>query len=531
MLRETTFWPERDASAQDSFLLSQLPPSKTHIRLAFSVLAILSVTFVALLPFKDVRLPRLDGFIPALATAIVINDLVTAALLLSHFAAARKRALLILASGYLFSALIIVPYALTFPGAFSSMGLLGGGLQTAPWLYWFWHAALPISVISYVLLKDAPGSAGVIDDSWGRAIGWSVGIVLALVGGLTWFTTAQESLLPIVMRDRVEVNLGFRLAYGGALILPAAAGLTLLWVRRRSVLDLWLIAVCGAFLFEITLGTLLVPARFSLAWYGSRIFSYAASTFVLIVGISELTALHARLVLSNMLLQRERANKLMSLEAMASSIAHEVRQPLGAIATNGEVARLCLTRIPPDPKTAQEALADIVADVRRAGQILKGITGVFGKTKLKKEPVNVNDVVLEVLSNERYALIENHVKASLDLTARIPLVLGNKGQLRQVVANLVHNAIEAMIATEDDRRIKIRTSVTNNDVIVELEDTGPGIEPSLADRIFEPFTTTKSSGMGLGLAICQTIVEHHNGRISASSKSAGTIIRVSLPTV
>jgi hypothetical protein len=175
--------------------------------------------------------------------------------------------LLVLACGYLFTALIVVPYALTFPGAFSPSGLLGAGLQTAPWLYWFWHAAWPIAAIAYVWFNGEerkPGTVGAPNAA--ASIGWSVVIVISAIVGLTLLTTAGEAHLPIIMRDRVEVNLGI--------------------LRWRFVLDLWLVVTCCSMLFELLLGTFFASSRYSAAWYTSRIYAYAASIFVLMVLLS-----------------------------------------------------------------------------------------------------------------------------------------------------------------------------------------------------------------------------------------------------
>ena len=141
-------------------LLANLPPSQTHVHLALAVIVVLLIAFAVTLPFKDILLPPVTPSVAILQTAITINDLITAVLLYSQFSIVRQRGLLILASGYLYSALIVIPYALTFPGVYSPTGLLGAGLQTPSWLYWFWHLGLPIAVIGYALLKDVDRKTG-----------------------------------------------------------------------------------------------------------------------------------------------------------------------------------------------------------------------------------------------------------------------------------------------------------------------------------------------------------------------------------
>jgi hypothetical protein len=144
-----------EPSHEDQLLLATLPPSKGQIRLALGVVTLLLGALALTIPSTNIQLPRVDAFIPAFETAIVFNDLVTAALLFAQFSILRWRSLLVLANGFLFTALIVIPHALTFQGAFTPTGLLGAGLQTTAWLYYFWHAGAPLAVIGYVLLKDA----------------------------------------------------------------------------------------------------------------------------------------------------------------------------------------------------------------------------------------------------------------------------------------------------------------------------------------------------------------------------------------
>jgi two-component system, NarL family, sensor histidine kinase UhpB len=136
-------------------LLATLPPTRGQRRLALAIVVALLVAFVFMVPFAKIELPLVNAFVPTLETALLINDLFTSGLLFAQFSIVRQRALLVLASGYLFSALIIIPHALTFPGAFAPAGLPGAGSQSSAWLYIFWHAALPFAVIIYASWKDA----------------------------------------------------------------------------------------------------------------------------------------------------------------------------------------------------------------------------------------------------------------------------------------------------------------------------------------------------------------------------------------
>ena len=172
--------------------------------MALAIVVALLVAFSVTAPFVNNQLPRIDAFIPAVQTAIFFNDLISSALLFAQFFIVRRWALLVLASGYLFTSLIVIPHALTFPGLFAPTGLLGAGLQSTVWLYIFWHTGLPLAVIVYVLLKDADSGTSMSQRSPAAVIGWSVAVVIAMVCGLTWFAIAGNELLPRIYLDNVR---------------------------------------------------------------------------------------------------------------------------------------------------------------------------------------------------------------------------------------------------------------------------------------------------------------------------------------
>src|SRR3974377_1804019 len=145
------------SASADTWLLN-LPPTPSQSRIAFAVVVVLLVGLGATAPFADVPLPRIDAFIPVVETAVILTDFITAVLLFSQCWIYHSRALLVLASGYLFTALIVIPHALTFPGAFSPTGLFGAGLQSTGWLYIFWHVGFPITLLIYAFLTDDPSA-------------------------------------------------------------------------------------------------------------------------------------------------------------------------------------------------------------------------------------------------------------------------------------------------------------------------------------------------------------------------------------
>jgi signal transduction histidine kinase len=233
---------------------------------------------------------------------------------------------------------------------------------------------------------------------------------------------------------------------------------------------------------------------------------------------AERRASEERLVHSNMLLERERDNKLMNFEAITASISHEVKQPLAAIVTNGSAALRWLARTPPDHAEVRAALGRIIDDGRRAGEVIDGIRALFRKGHEGRGQIDLNEIVRSVLQSLGGELKDRGVDNRVELS-ELPLVDGHHGQLQEVVFNLVQNAIEAMAAnTERSRVLRVRTELRGREAVaVAVEDSGPGVVPGQLDEIFGAFVTTKPHGMGLGLAICRMIIEHHGGSLTASS--------------
>jgi PAS domain S-box-containing protein len=218
-------------------------------------------------------------------------------------------------------------------------------------------------------------------------------------------------------------------------------------------------------------------------------------------------------------LEGERDNKLMNIEVVTASLAHEIRQPLAAISAYGNAALRFLDMAPPDIDEVRTGLNGMISDCSRASEVFDTIRALFRRVDQKRQPVVVNEIALEVLESMREELIDHRVATETDLTSELPAVDCHRSQLRQVIFNLFHNAVEAMDGTTHRSRVlRVTTKLHDRDaIVVAVEDSGPGINPSRLDGIFDPFITTKAEGMGLGLAICRMIVERHGGRLSASS--------------
>jgi signal transduction histidine kinase len=334
--------------------------------------------------------------------------------------------------------------------------------------------------------------------------------------------------MPQLALDRVNIA-PLNHVVGGVAMLLCASALALLWVRRRSVLDQWLMVVAVAAISELGLAVLIVSARYSLGFYAGRIFSFLTSTIVLVVLLAATSHLYAGVARANMMLQRERNNRLMNIEAMTAAIAHEVRQPLTALVANAGAARIFLRRVTPDPAEADSLVGMVIDDARSVSDIFDNIRDLCRQTNFQQQRVDLNDVVRRALVTSVKDLKGLIVDARLAPT--LPPVMGHPGQLQEVVINLVHNAVEAMSTVDNGlRMLRVRTEHADGTVTLLVEDSGPGFDPFSIHEAFDAFVTSKPGGMGLGLAICRMIVDRHGGRISASpADPCGAVLRVDLP--
>lgn len=269
-----------------SEFLSTLPAGRGERRLALGVVLVSVAVFLALAPFAKVPLGQLWAFIPVYQSAFVVNDLITAVLLLGQFSILQSRGLLLLASGYLFTAFMAAAHALTFPGLFAPAGLLGAGPQTTAWMYMFWHGGFPLLVTAYAVLKSEARDTSRPRSRAGIAVLYSVAAVLVAVVGVTLLATAGQSLLPAIMQ-------GNHYTPAMVIVVSSVWGLSLLalivlWRRRpHSVLDLWLMVVMCAWLSDIALAAVLNHGRFDLGFYAGRIYGLLAASFVLVVLLLE----------------------------------------------------------------------------------------------------------------------------------------------------------------------------------------------------------------------------------------------------
>ncbi len=226
------------------------------------------------------------------------------------------------------------------------------------------------------------------------------------------------------------------------------------------------------------------------------------------------------------------AARLTTLGELAASIAHEINQPLAAVATSGNACLRWLSRDPPDLDAARQSVARIVQDAHRAGDVIRSLRALAVKSGPQFMPLDLNDAIQEVLALTRSDLHRHGVALHTELSTPLPQVLGDKVQLQQVLLNLITNAVDAM--SEITGRAKTLTitahPVPPDGVLIAVEDTGAGFDLATAEQIFMPFYTTKSSGMGMGLSICKTIIEAHGGQLRAKPNlPQGAIFQFRLP--
>jgi signal transduction histidine kinase len=518
--------------------MSVLPPDTGHRRGALAASLVLLAGFLAALPFAQIAWVPIPAFIPIQQTLLLANDLITAAVLFGQYFIGRTRILNVLAGGYLFTALIVIPHALTFPGAFSETGLLGGP-QSAAWLYVGWHAVLPLTVIIFALRRvdDSPGQE--IPGAGAIAILIAVVAAVGIVAAMTLLVTSASASLPTLI-ERGSYTTEARVTVGILLLLPLSAMLTLARRQRRSVLDLWLIVVMLGWLCNIGLGVFASSGRYDVGWYVGRVFDWLTSLFILLIFVSETIGLYAHNIRATAVVLHERERRLNEMEAVlvhlsrvnelgqnVSSLVHEVSQPLAAIA-NYAAASIELMKAGKTDRL-QPLLERLVEQARRGAQIIEHLRDFIARHETPKRTENVSsilrDAVRLVLAGSRTA------SPALDIQyIGTASAFCDRVQIEQVVFNLVRNAIEA-IGESGRGALTLATELLADGMIeVSVADTGPGLPPEIREKLFEPFVTTKGSGLGVGLSICRVIIEAHGGELSADDNpGGGTIFRFTLP--
>ena len=254
---------------------------------------------------------------------------------------------------------------------------------------------------------------------------------------------------------------------------------------------------------------------------------------VVLIASEDITeAKRAAAALREMETQLARANRLETMGQLTAAIAHEVNQPVAASLSNAQAALRWLRRDPPDLEEVSQALSRIARDAARAGDVVHRVRNLTKKEPLRDEHLDMNAVIREVIDFTRSEATKNGVSVRTEFSSDLPPVQGNRVELQQVVLNLVLNAVEAMSGVSDESRtLQIATRRTEaGEALVSVSDSGPGLTPEAQANLFKAFFTTKSSGLGLGLSICRSIIESRGGRLSASANCPrGAVFQFTLP--
>ena len=484
-----------------------------------------------ILPLRDVRLPEVPAFIPVIDAIMLVGELITATLLYAQASVFRSRSLIVLATGFVAAALLLIPHALTFPGAFAPHGLLDSGVNSTAWIASLRRGAFPLSIILYVLFEQADAARRVGVERRPPGVVGCVLVAFALAGAVTLLATEGHDYLPPYFIDRSHLIYSHALGYQFVLLLLFATATAMLFRARRSVLDMWLLVALAGWLTE-TLLVLTLESRFTAGWYGLFILTLFSHLVVMLALIIESNRLYARLALSTAARKRERDARLMSMDAVTAAIAHEVGQPLTAVGLNTSAAVNWLTGAKPDIKKALAALQTVSEGSQRTFAIMRSIRATFAKEPGRMSEFSLNDLVLDTASLLDRELAAINVSADLSLDKALPPIRADRVQMQRVLVNLFTNAIESLRAISDrPHRIAIRSMlVAGQDVLLQVSDTGAGIASEDMEHIFDVFFTTKPTGTGLGLPLCRTIVEEHGGRLWASQgEPHGATFNLQLP--
>jgi len=313
-------------------VITTMPADVRQYKIAFRGFAIF-VIVVAIVMVANIKTARVDAFVPVIQTIMCIADLLTAAFLFAQYSVQPRRALLALASGFVFSGLFAFLQTLAFPGAYGPGVVIGNELSTSGWLFLFWHMTFPLAAIVYALSKDVGEAANRSCRAARVTIGVTIACVVAVTALLTWGATSGAAYLPSFHKNVLE-QAPFAEDVGAFLMLLSAAAIVLLFIRRRTILDQWLIVTLFAWLPNLVVASLFTVMRFTLGWYMARVYAFFAGSSLLFVLLAETMLLYTRLRRSEQhqrLLAAELDHRVKNILMQVAVVATSTRQGGGSI--------------------------------------------------------------------------------------------------------------------------------------------------------------------------------------------------------
>jgi signal transduction histidine kinase len=505
---------------QDVFLSTAAArPWDRRIAIAFVVVSLAGLALA--IPYANHSWPATPSFIAAYEAALVVNDLITAVLLIGQVRQMRRIGVLILGCGYLFDALIVVAHSLSFPEVFSAAGLISVNRQTAAWIFIFWHGVFPLFICAYALLAGSRWDTPLTERQLNKVI--AIGVIGAIViaAACTLASTVGIDWLPDIMRGN-DYRLMLTSGIAPAIWLISLAALVLLWVRTRgrTVLDLWLMVVMGAWLMDIFVSTLMSTTRYDFGYYAGRFYGLLAASFVLGVLLLEANQLYGRL--ARALGESKDRNAALEaavgeLEAFSYSVSHDLRAPLRAIDAFSRI--LLKHHVTTLSSEAREYLQSVCSNAVQMGHLVDDLLAFsrLGRKALVKKPVPTAALVEKVVEEVRQHINGRSVSVSID---KLPDTCGDQALLKQVFFNLVDNAFK-YTRSRAHAVVEIGSYDEGGEHVFFVRDNGAGFDMQYADKLFGVFQRLHRAedfeGTGVGLAIVQRIIQRHGGRIWANA--------------
>ena len=528
---------DRRTSKVSEPVLVTASASPSARRGALIVVIVLSVAFCALIPFTRVPMPHLEAFIPIFDATFALINLVTASLLLVAFRRSQMRAVLCLASGYLFTSLIVVAHMLSFPGMFSRAGLLSAEPQTSAWLETFQRAGLPLFVSCYALVRRYEGVSARSRTAADVILAAASVVVGACLLTLFASTSSQLILSSAQVTTMVIANV--------AVWLLSLAALAVLGSRQPySILDLWLIVVVFAWMFDGALSAVLSAGRFDIGFYAGRLFGLFAASLVPVILIFQASRLYGLLdealtvaedrgaELARSREQLAQTQRLEAIGQLTGGVAHDFNNLLAVIIGNLELIQLARGDAEKIERLAQGAMKAAQRGERLVRQLL-----TYARRQITHpETVNPNQLIVDIENMMRRAIGEQ-IEVIMTLSPLLAPAKIDPTEFETAILNLVINSRDAMTG---GGRITIKTQNVTIDrqiaasnpevkpgsyVMIIVSDSGIGMTPAVLARAFDPFFTTKEVGKGSGLGLSQVYGFAKTGAAMSRSRASSVPAR------